>query len=130
MTSLRCFSIKGLRTWFAGADGLFCITPFYSTSRVLSVQGSMFDVQGSMFELGPPTHSLTHPPTCPLTNRKLGCGFAALCSFAAFESVFIRVHPWLRVVSASTPSPCPPAGRTRSRRVRGVLPSCPRFCWG
>src|SRR6266516_6434266 len=79
MTSLRCFSIKGLRTWFAGADGLFCITPFYSTSRVLSVQGSMFDVQGSMFELGPPTHSLTHPPARSRIG-KLGCGFAALCS--------------------------------------------------
>src|SRR6266487_1804356 len=79
MTSLRCFSIKGLRTWFAGADGLFCITPFYSTSRVLSVQGSMFDVQGSRFELGPPTHSLTHPPARSRIG-KLGCGFAALCS--------------------------------------------------
>src|SRR6266705_2098294 len=78
MTSLRCFSIKGLRTWFAGADGLFCITPFYSTSRVLSVQGSMFDVQGSMFELGPPTHSLTHPPARSRIG-KLGCGSAALC---------------------------------------------------
>src|SRR6266571_591882 len=78
MTSLRCFSIKGLRTWFAGAVGLFCITPFYSTSRVLSVQGSMFDVQGSRFELGPPTHSLTHLPACSRIG-KLGCGFAALC---------------------------------------------------
>src|SRR5438045_8931400 len=79
MTSFWCFSIKGLRAWFAGAEVFFCMKPFYSTSRALSVQSSRFILQGSKFG----DH---HPPPSilvvldGLTRIKFGCGFAALCS--------------------------------------------------
>src|SRR6266581_3832334 len=79
MTSFWCFSIKGLRAWVAGADVFFCMKPFYSTSRALSVQSSRFNVQGSNFG----DHH--RPPSLlvvldGLTSIKFGCGFAALCS--------------------------------------------------
>src|SRR5437870_8119741 len=57
MTSFWCFCIKALGAWFVGAEVFFCMKPFDSTDRVLSVRRSRFKVQGSKFEVHPSTHS-------------------------------------------------------------------------
>src|SRR5437899_7367383 len=82
MTSLWCLLIKGLGAESFGADGLVIIQPFYSKSRALSVvsvpRSASRRSQQSMYPL-------IHQSE----RRYLGCGFAALRSFASLRLICI-----------------------------------------
>src|SRR3989442_10922330 len=98
MTSLWCLLIKGLGAESFGADGLVIIQPFYSKSRALSVvsvpRSASRRSQQSMYPL-------IHQSE----RRYLGCGFAALCSFAPLRLICSCFYSWFSFVIFCKTSP-------------------------
>src|SRR5208283_2577346 len=90
----------------------------------------LFDFLGNAddHKLKAPNPKLQHPEKFQTPNIKLrACVKLELGRLKFLWS--LDVGAW-SFIFGSTSSPSPRVCRTRSRTVRGVLPSCPRFCCG